>query len=143
MLPPGYGITAEDCLRAQELEGVAVRPKDTVLLRTGYMVGWPEEVKLASCVGAGVGLAAARWLAERGAVVVGTDNPNFEQNPSADPDMPRVVHPFLLIERGIPIIELAFLEELARDKIWSFAFMAAPLKIRGGTASMIRPLAVV
>jgi len=34
------------------------------------------------------------------------------------------------------------LEDLARDKVIEFLFMAAPLKIRGGTASPVRHVAV-
>jgi kynurenine formamidase len=35
------------------------------------------------------------------------------------------------------------LEALARDRIYEFLFVALPLKIRGATASMIDPIAVV
>ena len=143
MLPPSYAITVDDCKKALELAGETLRPKDAVMIRTGYMAGWPDPVALARGLGAGVGLDAARWLADQGAVVLGTDNPNFEQNPSPDPEMPRVVHPFLLIERGIPIMELVYLEDLARENIHAFAFVVSPLKIKGGTASMVRPLALI
>jgi kynurenine formamidase len=56
------------------------------------------------------------------------------------PTMP--VHVHLLAERGIHIIEALNLEELSRDGIYEFVFVAAPLKIRGGTGSPIRPLAL-
>ena len=49
----------------------------------------------------------------------------------------------LLVERGIPILELLYLEELARERVYAFALVISPLKIRGTTASMIRPLALV
>jgi kynurenine formamidase len=35
------------------------------------------------------------------------------------------------------------LEELAREKVKQFTFIALPLKIRGGTGSPIRPVAGV
>jgi kynurenine formamidase len=35
------------------------------------------------------------------------------------------------------------LEDLARDGIAEFAFLAAPLKIRGATGSPVRPLALL
>ncbi len=57
------------------------------------------------------------------------------------PTMPGHVH--LLVEKGIHIIECLNLEELAADRVWNFIFAAAPLKIRGGTGSPIRPLALV
>ena len=62
----------------------------------------------------------------------------FEKSPV--PSMP--VHVHLLVESGIHIIECLNLEELAREHISEFLFLAAPLKIAGGTGSPIRPLAV-
>ena len=52
------------------------------------------------------------------------------------------VHVHLLVECGIHIVEMLNLEELAKDRVYEFTFIAAPLKIRGGTGSPIRPLAL-
>jgi kynurenine formamidase len=41
------------------------------------------------------------------------------------------------------ILENLNLEELARDRRWQFAFVAAPLKFQGATGSPLRPLALV
>ena len=35
------------------------------------------------------------------------------------------------------------LEELARQRVYEFLFVALPLKIRGATASMVDPVAMV
>jgi kynurenine formamidase len=48
----------------------------------------------------------------------------------------------MLVERGIPIMEMLDLEALARDGIYTFLFVAIPLKIVGGTGSPIRPVAI-
>jgi kynurenine formamidase len=53
------------------------------------------------------------------------------------------VHTLLLIEKGIYIMESLYLEELARDGVYEFLFVALPIKIRGATGSMIDPIAVV
>ena len=53
------------------------------------------------------------------------------------------VHVILLVESGIHIIEVLDLEELARDGVHEFWFVAAPLKIVGATGSPLRPLAIV
>ena len=63
----------------------------------------------------------------------------FERLPAAT--MP--VHVHLLVESGIHIIEALNLEELSRDRVYQFVFVAAPLKIQGATGSPIRPLALV
>ena len=52
------------------------------------------------------------------------------------------VHVILLVRNGIHIIEAMNLESLASDWVYEFLFMVSPLKIRGGTASPVRPVAV-
>ena len=52
------------------------------------------------------------------------------------------VHVHLLVESGIHIIECLNLEQLAAERCYTFLFVATPLKIRGGTVSPIRPLAL-
>jgi kynurenine formamidase len=47
-----------------------------------------------------------------------------------------------LIENGIQIMEMINLEKLSKAKVYSFLFIALPLKIRGGTGSPIRPIAI-
>jgi len=42
----------------------------------------------------------------------------------------------------VNILEAVYLEELAADGVYDFLFMASPLKIRDGTASPVRPVAV-
>lgn len=69
---------------------------------------------------------------------MGSDTVALEKTPSAN--LP--VHVILLARNGIHIIEVMYLEELAADRVYEFLFMVSPLKIRGGTASPVRPVAV-
>lgn len=52
------------------------------------------------------------------------------------------MHIELLVNRGIPMIEMLDLEALARDRVYTFLFVALPLKIVGGTGSPIQPVAL-
>ena len=52
-------------------------------------------------------------------------------------------HVYLLPQKGIYILENLNLEELARDRRWTFAFVGVPLKLVGATGSPLRPLALV
>jgi len=81
----------------------------------------------------------ARWLSERGVFAAGSDTAPFEFTPSPAMD----VHVHLLVESGIHIIECLNLEELSESGATEFLFVATPLKIRGGTGSPIRPLALL
>ena len=52
------------------------------------------------------------------------------------------IHTYLLAERGVMFIEQMMLEELARDRVYEFAFFAASLKLRGASGSPLRPIAL-
>jgi kynurenine formamidase len=43
---------------------------------------------------------------------------------------------------GAQIIEVLDLEQIAAEKVYEFALLAFPLKLRGATGSPIRPVAV-
>jgi kynurenine formamidase len=136
-LPPERELTPADLEAAAPTE---IRRGDVVLIRTGWAQYFEDAWKFIARVhGPGPGLAAARWLSERGIFAAGSDTVAFEKVP--DPAMP--VHVHLLVDKGIHIIECLNLEELAAAGVYEFLFIALPLKIRGGTASPIRPVAVV
>ena len=40
-------------------------------------------------------------------------------------------------------MEMLNLEELSREEVFTFLFIALPLKIKGGAGSPIRPIAIV
>ena len=52
------------------------------------------------------------------------------------------VHTYLLAQRGIAIVEVMNLEELSRDRVYEFAFIAASLRLRGASAAPFRPIAI-
>lgn len=120
--------------------GLDINPGDLVLIRTGWARYWPVARDYISEVrGPGPALAGAQWLSERKIFAAGSDTVAFEHVP--DPAMP--VHVHLLVKSGIHIIENLNLDEIAAAGIREFLFIAAPLRIQGGTGAPIRPLAVV
>jgi len=143
-LPTDFSITPDHLEAAARAQNVEIHEGDVVLLRTGWARFWNDPARYitggAGAVPSGPGpeLEGSRWLSSHGAFAAGSDTVAFERVPAAS--MP--VHVHLLVESGIHIIEALNLEELARDRIYEFVFVAAPLKIRGGTGSPIRPLAL-
>ena len=136
-LAPDAEITPEMLERARR---VPIHAGDVVLLRTGWAPRWEnarEFVNNTRCPGPAI--AGARWLSGHGIFAVGSDTVPFEKSP--DPAMP--VHVHLLVENGIHIMECLNLEELAAASVYEFAFVGAPLKIRGATGAPLRPLALV
>jgi kynurenine formamidase len=137
-LPVSFAIGPETLEAVAAAQNVPVRPGDIVLIRTGWARFWqnPREY-VAEVRGPGVDEAGAHWLSERAIFAAGSDTIAFELVPSQMP-----VHAHLLVERGIHILEALDLEALAADRVWSFVFLAIPLKIAGGTGSPIRPIAL-
>jgi kynurenine formamidase len=145
-LPAGSPIDAAEMAAIAEWAGVEVRRWDVVLIRTGYLGYWPDAEKMARHKTAGPDLSAAEWLLERGVVATGTDTETYEVQPAPDrgrPANPQPVHTRLLIENGVYLLESVYLEEIARERVHEFLFVALPVKIRGATGSMVDPLAVV
>lgn len=139
-----FTIAPEHLELAARNQNVTVENGDVVLLRTGWARFWDDAARYitgghgTAAAGPGPGIDAARWLSKRGIFAAGSDTVAFERVPA--PNMP--VHVHLLVESGIHIIEALNLEDLARERVYEFVFIAAPLKIRGGTGSPIRPLAL-
>lgn len=139
-LPADFEIMPEHLESAARAHNIKINPGDVVLLRTGWGAFFEDVTRFESQMhGPGPGEEAARWLSSKQIFAAGSDTINFELVPSRT--MP--VHVHLLVESGIHIIECLNLEQLAAERIYEFAFIASPLKIRGATGSPIRPFALV
>jgi kynurenine formamidase len=134
-LDPEFEVTS-DHLAACKVEPQA---GGIALIRTGWGRYWNDAKKFINgAKGPGPAVSGALWLSSRGIFAAGSDTVAFEKVPSK-----MEVHVHLLVEKGIHIIECLNLEQLARDGVKEFTFVALPLKIRGGTGSPIRPVAIV
>lgn len=143
VLPASYAITVDDLQEALRQQNLTIQAGDVVLVRTGQMRLWPDASKFSLFQQAGLSLEAAQWLAEeQNAMLLGADNLGLESFPSTNPENFAPVHSYLLAEKGVSIMEVMWLEELAADKVHEFLFIATPLKLRGATGSPIRPLAI-
>lgn len=144
-LAPGYGVTAADLVAAADRAGVTPGSGDVALVRTGWARHFGDAQRyLGHDTGVpGVAEDGAEWLADKGIVATGTDTTAYERILAGDGHRLLPVHRFLLVERGIYIMEHLNLEEASTLGMTDFLFVAAPLRIVGGTGSPIRPFAVV
>ena len=139
-LDADYEIGSDALKAALKKQHGTIAKGDAVLIRTGWIRYFSDTQAYTGHEGGCPGLieAGADWLVQKGAAYVGGDTLALEKTPC--PNLP--VHVILLVRNGIHILEAMNLEDLAHDKVTEFLFMAAPLKIRGGTASPVRPIAV-
>jgi kynurenine formamidase len=142
-LPPRAAVHADDLSACATHQGVEVRAGDVLLVRTGYAPLWHDEARYLDA--AGVGKSGTLWAAQQQVVAVGADNMAWDAPDERDPDSGTTLfaHFYLLPQKGIYIIENLTLEELARDRVWEFAFVGIPLKFKGATGSPLRPLALL
>lgn len=134
-VPLKTAATLEEVQAAVAKSGQTIRPGDTVLIwfatnerllgKPGYLHDFP-----------GLSLPAIHWLADQGIGMFGVEaiSPAPEGEPNFQAHM-------ACAERGITHMEcLANLDKLVgRGR---FRFIGFPLKIRGGTASPIRAVAI-
>ncbi len=132
-------VDFEDCAKAQ---GVELREGDILLVRTGWLGAYDEKDPATSFAGeAGPGLDAGEWIGAKGFAALGMDNFACEVAPTHDRTM-APVHKRLIRDYGVYLMEFMMLDALSADEVWEFFFVAAPLRITGGSASPINPLAM-
>ena len=136
-LGPCQVLTKEQ-IQAWEASHEAIRPGDAVLIDTGWMRYWatrPDDTNFTHNY-PGLSGEGAQYLVERQVALVGIDTLGIDCW-GADNDP---AHNAILSNR-IPIVEnLNHLDQL-HDKRGFFVML--PLKIRAGSASPVRPIALI
>ncbi|MGO4596196.1 cyclase family protein [Terrabacter sp. 2RAF25] len=142
-LDPGHAVTADELARA--LGDRRPAPGSALLVRTGWAQLWGASTAFLDHEGGvpGPDEDAVAWLAAHRPRVVGSDTTAFEHIPAGEGHARLPGHRILLVEKGIPIIEMLNLEELAGLGPTAFTVVAAPLRLVGATGSPLRPLALV
>ncbi|HYW27540.1 MAG TPA: cyclase family protein [Terriglobales bacterium] len=141
-LEPGRVIGVGDVERALNRMAVQLQPGDAALVRTGWLSRFDPQDPSWYRAEPGLDVEAARWLADRGVVLVGADNFAVEVVPAPSGEL-LPVHLALLQERGVYLLELLDLEPLVAAAAWTFTFVVAPLRITGGVGSPVNPLAII
>jgi kynurenine formamidase len=141
-LPVGMVITAADLQGALRKQSLALSEGAVVLIHTGHGALWMVDNAEYNRGAPGIGMEAARWLADRKIVMVGADTSSIEVVPFEDPEILYPVHQEFLARRGIYNLENLDLAGLAADRVYEFAFMFAPVKFKGATGSPGNPIAI-
>ena len=145
-LEPGERITIAQLEAAEGREGVRVDPGDILLLATGREARAESRGPGAPWDGlAGLDASCLPWLRERDVAVVGCDGIT-DATPSGIDEWPMPLHQVLIANMGVHLIDNVSIERLVaacRERHrYEFLFAIAPLRLEGGTASPVNPLAI-
>jgi kynurenine formamidase len=141
-LPARYQITPADLKGALQREGVQIRSGDMVLIHTGWSSLWMKDNAKYGDSEPGIGVAAGQMLVDAEVVVVGADTWGVEVMPNPDSSLSAPVHQLFLARNGIYLHENLITAELARDSVYEFMYMFAPLRLKGATGSPGNPVAI-
>jgi kynurenine formamidase len=146
-LEPGEHVFRNDLEAAERAQGVAVEEGDVLLVRTGLTRRLRELGAWQTAdLKAGLHPTAMPFMAERGVAALGSDG-NSDTAPSSTDGVEFPIHVLALNAMGVHLLDYLQLEDLvaACERLgrWEFLFVAAPLRIEGGTGSPLNPLALL
>ncbi len=144
-LEPGTPVTVADLEAWEKFAGIRIGSGDALFLRTGRFARraalgpWP-----AAREAAGFHVSVMPWFKARDVALISSDAVQDVQ-PSNIDGFPRPIHMISINTLGMPMIDVADLEEVARTagrlKRWEFMVTVAALPAPGGSGSPVNPIA--
>jgi kynurenine formamidase len=146
-LEPGEHVLGEDLEAAERAQGLTVGDGDILLVRTGHPRRLAELGPWDTAAArAGLHPTAMAFVAERRVAALGSDG-NSDTAPSTTEGVAFPIHVLAINAMGLRLLDYLQLEDLGQAceaaGRWEFLFMAAPLRIVGGTGSPLNPIAVL
>ena len=149
-LGDGEQITFAELMDTARAQGTEIVKRDIVLIRTGRINRFLEEGIDAYLRGGMPGITdepeLIDWFRDMEIPTFGSDTVTSEQSISSVSGGRIPLHGALMVNLGIPFMELLYLEDLgmacAADGRYEFMFVCSPLRIHGATGSPINPLAI-
>jgi kynurenine formamidase len=143
-LDPNDGISVGDLERAEALAEARVRSGDAVFIRSGQALRERDEGPIGEDTREGVLAEVIPWLHEREIAVYSGDC--IERLPSGYERVPMPLHQVGMVAMGLAILDCADCERLAEvcrsRRRYTFCVCIAPLRVPGGSASAVNPLAL-
>jgi kynurenine formamidase len=118
-----------------------IRPGDAVFFRYGWSSLWTQPQAYNNNP-PGIGVAVARWVAERRVTMIGSDSWGSEVLPNPQADQVFPVHQELMMKNGILNLENMRFDDLVADRVNEFLFILTPIRFKGATGSPVRPIAI-
>jgi kynurenine formamidase len=142
------GIGSDDLEACARRQGVEVRDRDILLVRTGW-IDWflaqnirgPADVSLSNYAQPGLTTDVTGFVDAHDITAIGVDNSAVEVLGRPD-GMFLAGHVELLVKRGIHLIEHLMLKEMADDECYECLLVVAPLPVVGAAGSPVNPIAI-
>jgi kynurenine formamidase len=149
-LDKGETFTHEDLLACAEAQGVEIRKRDVLLIRTNFLQLFFDQGEAFYEGFNEPGLVYSpelvQWFADMEIPNLTTDTIANEVTYDPNSGIALVLHNALMRNLGITLSEIADLEALAADCAedgqYEFFYAAAPLKVAKGSGSPVNPLAI-
>jgi kynurenine formamidase len=151
-LDKGETFTHVDLEEAAKSQGVTIEPHDVLCVRTGWLRYWYELNDKEKFYDGFIepGLTYSRelveWFRDREIPNLVTDTIANEVTYEPETGVALPLHCALMRNLGVALTEITWLDDLADacavDNRWNFLYVAAPLKIVGGTGAPVNPIAI-
>lgn len=137
-----YIVSVADIEGTLAKQKVDIQEGDVVLFHTGHGGLWMKDNEKYKAGTPGPGVTAIKWLIEKKIVMVGSDTAATEAMPGENKDRMAEAHQQLITRSGIYNHENLDLSALAKEKVYEFVYVFAPLPLKGATGSPGSPFAI-
>jgi kynurenine formamidase len=147
-LEPGEQVHPADLDAAASALGTEILPGDILLIRGGRDARAARHGRVDPVIAGSAGLAAdcLPWLRHHDIALLGSDSASDQMTPGGAPH-PMPVHAGALVLLGLPLLDNAWLEDLAAacaaEGRREFLAVVCPLRVRRATGSAVNPVAVL
>jgi kynurenine formamidase len=147
-LDPGEAVHPDDLDAAAAAQRTEIGPGDILFVRVGRDARAGRHGPLDPITAGSPGLAAdcLPWLRRHDIALLGSDAQSDQMSAGAAPH-PVPVHAGALVLLGLPLLDNAWLEDLAAacaaEGRWEFLAVVGPLRLRRATGSAVNPVAVL
>ena len=144
-------FTHEDLMACAKAQGTEILPRDILVIRTGWIGKFykvTREEFYSNFVEPGLthSDALVRWFHEMEIPNLVTDTIANEVTVDPVSGVVLPLHNALMRNLGVTLTEICWLDDLAADCVadgqWTFLYVAAPLKVVGGTGAPVNPIAI-
>ena len=140
IIPEGVAFNQPEIEAALKKQGnMKINKGDIVIFYTGWHKLLGVDDKRNGTAHPGLGVQGARYLANLGVAMIGSDTWALEVIPFENPGQVFHVHQILLAEFGVFILENAVAEQAIKDKVYEGMITVAPHRTTGSVQAIVSP----